>query len=80
MGGVLSRLGDIGITFLELVLIAGVVAAVWRLVTGHRDGCGALVAFLVALAVIDLWQAGWFSTFASVFLPGASAPGPGAVP
>ncbi len=80
MGDVLARLGGIGITFLEVLLIAGVVAALWRLVTGHRDGCGALVAFLVGLAVLDLWQGGWLSTFASVILPGVLAPGPGVVP
>ena len=80
MGTLLSRLGDIGLTAAEQLLVAGVVVALLRVVTGHRDGCGPLVAFLVALAVIELWQGGWLSGLVSLLLPNASAPGPGMVP
>ena len=80
MGAVLSGLGAIGVTALGLLLIAGFVVALLRVATGHRDGCGPLVAFLVALAARDLWQGGWLSGLTSVLLPGASTPGSGALP
>ena len=80
MGAVLSGLGATGITALELLLIAGFAVALLRVATGHRDGCGPLLAFLVALAALDLWQGGWLSGLASPLLPGASSPGSGALP
>lgn len=80
MATVISRLASIGVTALELLLIAGAVVALARVATGHRDGCGPLVAIVVVLVVLALWQGGWPSGLASLLLPGASAPGSGDLP
>ncbi len=80
MATVLARLTGIGVTALELLLIAGLVVALARVATGHRDGCGALVVTLVALGALVLWQGGRLPGVASLVLPGAAAPGSGALP
>ena len=80
MATILARLAGIGVTALELLLVAGLVVALARVATGHRDGCGPLVALVVVLVVLVLWQGGWISGLASLLLPGASAPGSGALP
>ena len=75
MGELLSRLTDIGVTALELLLVAGLLVALLRVATGHRDGCGPLLAIAVVLAVLALWQGGWLAALASALLPGTGASG-----
>ena len=80
MATILARLAGIGVTALELLLVAGLLVALLRVATGHRDGCGPLAAIAVVLGVLALWQGGWIGGLASLLLPGASAPGTGALP
>ena len=80
MGTILARLAGIGVTALELLLVAGLLVALLRVATGHRDGCGPLLAIAVVLAVLALWQGGWLAALASSLLPGAAASGSGTLP
>lgn len=85
MTTLLARLADIGVTFVELLLLAGFAASLLRVATGHREGCLPLVGITIALIVLALWRGGVLGPLVqallSSLLPGAAAaPGPGALP
>ena len=58
MATLLSRLGELGLSFVEVLLALGLVIALAKVLTGHHEGCGPLVAIVIAFLVIELWRGG----------------------
>lgn len=80
MTTLLSGLGEIGLTFIEVLLAAGFVIALAKVLTGHYEGCGPLMAIVIAFLAIELWRGGALLSLLQAFLqplyPGALvAPG-----
>jgi hypothetical protein len=81
MTTLLSGLGEIVLTFIEVLLAIGFVVALAKvLTTGHYEGCGPLMAIVIAFLVIELWRGGALLSLLQAFIqplyPGALvAPG-----
>jgi hypothetical protein len=58
MTTLLSGLGEIVLTFIEVLLAIGFVIALAKVLTGHYEGCGPLVAIVIAFLAIELWRGG----------------------
>jgi hypothetical protein len=58
MTTLLSALGEIALTFVEVLLAVGFVIAMAKVFTGHYEGCGPLMAIVIAFLFIELWRGG----------------------
>ena len=80
MTELLSRLGELGLTFLGVVLAVGFLIALAKVLTGHYQGCGPLMGIVLAFLVLWLWRGGsllpLLQALIQPFYPGALvAPG-----
>ena len=58
MPTLLSTLGEIALTFVEVLLAIGFVIALAKVLTGHYEGCGPLLAIVIVFLAIELWRGG----------------------
>ena len=58
MTTLLSGLGEIALTFIEVLLAIGFAVALAKVLTGHHEGCGPLLAIVIVFLVIELWRGG----------------------
>lgn len=58
MTALLSRLAEIGLTVVEVLLVIGFVVSLVKVLTGHYEGCAPLVAILIAVLLLELWRGG----------------------